>query len=170
MREHAKKLLIDAGSADGTPPRVQERGEDICSIVMVGVPCPQRTSKKVFFKFRSLQRSPRTGCGFPVHPPRRAMAPETPTAVRGATIPDSPWAMGKHGHVAPEVVFPTRTPGSILRGFRYRDELTQVELANLTGNSRHHISEMETNKRRIDVENARKFAAIFNTTPQMFLF
>lgn len=68
-----------------------------------------------------------------------------------------------------EVVFPKSTPGSILRGFRYRDALRQVDLSKRTGISVRHISEMETDKRAINGENARKLAKEFQTDPQMFL-
>lgn len=67
-------------------------------------------------------------------------------------------------------VFPNRTPGTIMRGLRYRDSLTQDALAKLAGISRRHISEMENGKRPIGKQETRKLAAAFNTDPRMFLF
>jgi len=45
-----------------------------------------------------------------------------------------------------------------LRAYRTRENLTQKQLAALTGISQHHISEMENGKRGIGKERARKFA------------
>ena len=69
-----------------------------------------------------------------------------------------------------DIPYPPSTPGSILRGLRYRDSLTQVALSKLAGIPRRHISEMENGKRPIGRQNARKLAAAFNTDPRMFLF
>lgn len=66
-------------------------------------------------------------------------------------------------------VFPERTPGTVLRGLRYRDSLTQVDLAKLAGIPRRHISEMENGKRPIGKQTARKLAEVLNTDPRMFL-
>lgn len=71
--------------------------------------------------------------------------------------------------VSPAVVFPDRTPGTILRGLRHRDELTQAELAARAGVPRNHISEMETGKRPIGRQTARRLADVLNTDPRMFL-
>lgn len=69
-----------------------------------------------------------------------------------------------------EIVSPNRTPGTILRGYRYRDGLTQAELSGLVGIPRHHISEMENNKRPIGKQTARKLANVFKTDPRMFIW
>ena len=45
-----------------------------------------------------------------------------------------------------------------LRAYRTREELTQKQLAELTGIPQHHISEMENGKRSISKERARKLA------------
>ena len=55
--------------------------------------------------------------------------------------------------------FPGKTEQEItLAGYRYRENLTQQQLADLTGINRRHISEMEHGKRPIGKENARKLA------------
>ncbi|MDZ4183409.1 MAG: helix-turn-helix transcriptional regulator [Desulfuromonadales bacterium] len=46
-----------------------------------------------------------------------------------------------------------------LRAYRTRENLTQKQLAELTGISQHQISEMENGKRTIGKERARKLAA-----------
>lgn len=55
--------------------------------------------------------------------------------------------------------FPGKTEQEItLAGFRYREDLTQQQLADMTGINRRHISEMEHGKRPIGKENAKKLA------------
>lgn len=68
------------------------------------------------------------------------------------------------------IPYPESSPGTVLRGLRCRDALTQVDLSRLAGIPRRHISEMENGKRPIGRQNARKLAAAFNTDPRMFLF
>jgi DNA-binding XRE family transcriptional regulator len=48
--------------------------------------------------------------------------------------------------------------GMALRGARSREGVTQRELADLTGMPQRHISEMETGKRQIGKERAKKLA------------
>jgi len=45
-----------------------------------------------------------------------------------------------------------------LRAYRTRENLTQKQLASLTGIPQHHISEMENGKRGIGKDRARKLA------------
>lgn len=68
-----------------------------------------------------------------------------------------------------EVVSGKSSPGTHLRGYRYRDDLTQVELAKLAGIPRRHISDMENGRRPIGRHNAQKLAEVFKTDPRMFL-
>ena len=59
--------------------------------------------------------------------------------------------------------FPGKTEQEItLAGYRYRENLTQQRLADLTGTNRRHISEMEHGKRPIGKENAKKLARVLN--------
>jgi len=60
-------------------------------------------------------------------------------------------------------------PGSVLRGARSKEELTQTRLAELTGIPQRHISEMENGKRTIGKEAARKLAKALNTDYRVFL-
>ena len=71
--------------------------------------------------------------------------------------------------VDPITVFPERCPGTLLRGARNRENLTQQRLADMCGISRHHISEMESGKRTIGKQNARKLGEALGVDPRLFL-
>lgn len=60
-------------------------------------------------------------------------------------------------------------PGLILRGARYREELTQTQLADKTGIPRRHLSDMENNRRPIGKKNAQLLAEALNTGYRVFL-
>jgi DNA-binding XRE family transcriptional regulator len=60
-------------------------------------------------------------------------------------------------------------PGVFLAGARYREGMTQVELAEKTGIPRRHISEMENHKRPIGKQNARKLADALGVGYRIFL-
>ena len=60
-------------------------------------------------------------------------------------------------------------PGTYLSGARYREDITQVELAERTGIPRRHISEMENGKRPIGKQNAKKLAEVLNIEPRRLL-
>lgn len=70
-------------------------------------------------------------------------------------------------NVSPEIA--TNPHGIYLKGIRYREELTQDQLAVATGIARRHISEMENGKRTIGKENAKKLAAVLSVDYRMFL-
>ena len=60
-------------------------------------------------------------------------------------------------------------PGAYLAGFRHREDMTQVALAERSGIPRRHISEMENGKRPIGKANARKLADVLNIDPRLLL-
>jgi DNA-binding XRE family transcriptional regulator len=60
-------------------------------------------------------------------------------------------------------------PGVFLAGARFREGMTQEQLAAATGIPRRHISEMENNKRPIGKKNARKLAEALHVDPRVFL-
>ncbi len=68
-----------------------------------------------------------------------------------------------------EEVFPEATPGMMLRGLRGKEELTQAEFAKRLGVSQHHVSEMESNKRTIGIDMAKRIAAEFKVPYKTFL-
>jgi len=60
-------------------------------------------------------------------------------------------------------------PGSYLAGFRHREDMTQMELADCSGVPRRHISEMENGKRPIGKVNAKRLAEALNVDPRLLL-
>jgi DNA-binding XRE family transcriptional regulator len=60
-------------------------------------------------------------------------------------------------------------PAVMLRGLRYRDGLTQVELGNLLGTAQANISLMEKGKKTIGKTIAKRLADIFKTDYRLFL-
>ncbi len=68
-----------------------------------------------------------------------------------------------------EEIFPNLHGGSAIKGLRYRENLTQAQLAEMIGVKRHHISEMENGKRFIDKEMAKHLARELNTDYRVFL-
>jgi DNA-binding XRE family transcriptional regulator len=69
--------------------------------------------------------------------------------------------------VFPEVL--TNKGGVVLRGSRYKDDMTQEQLSKITGIPRPHISGMERGARPIGKETAKKLAAAFNCDYRLFL-
>lgn len=71
-----------------------------------------------------------------------------------------------------EEVFPEyagKEKQAALQGYRYRENLTQKQLADLAGIPQRHISEMENGKRPIGKENAKKLAKVLNADYRFFL-
>lgn len=68
-----------------------------------------------------------------------------------------------------EEVFGAILPGEVLQGYRFRDELTQKQVAEAVGIKQLHISEMERNLRKISKKMATKLAVLFKTKPEVFL-
>lgn len=69
----------------------------------------------------------------------------------------------------PELNSPIQRPAIMLRGSRYRDNLTQKQLAEKLGIRQHHLSEMENAKRPIGKDMAHKLAKVFKTDYRVFL-
>jgi len=68
-----------------------------------------------------------------------------------------------------EEVFPEAHPGMALHGLRVKEGLTQAELARRLGLKQHRISEMETGKRPITVEMAKRIGSEFKVPYQIYL-
>jgi DNA-binding XRE family transcriptional regulator len=62
-----------------------------------------------------------------------------------------------------------QTPGAMLRGGRYKESMTQVQLAEASGIPRRHISDMENNRRPIGKQTARKLAEVLKVDYRVFL-
>ena len=54
--------------------------------------------------------------------------------------------------------FEENQDGTILVGYRHREGLTQLQLAEVTGIAQRHISEMENGKQIIEAVNAKRLA------------
>ncbi len=66
--------------------------------------------------------------------------------------------------------FAGQSEGAVaLKGYRYRENLTQQQLAELTGIPQRHISEMENSKRGIGKDTALKLATALNADYRLFL-
>jgi len=68
-----------------------------------------------------------------------------------------------------EEVFYDSTPGALLKGARYKEDMTQEQLAKASGIARRHISEMENNRRSIGKERASRLAEVLKVDYRMFL-
>ena len=68
-----------------------------------------------------------------------------------------------------EEVFPGFHAGNSLRGARYREDISQRQLAKLTGVSVQNISAMENGRRPIGKEMAKRFAQVLNTDWRLLL-
>jgi DNA-binding XRE family transcriptional regulator len=76
------------------------------------------------------------------------------------------------GDVTIEEAFPelhSNPHGLSLRGLRYRENLTQAQLAERTAIPQRHISEMEHGKRPIGRETARKLATVLGCDYRVLL-
>ena len=71
--------------------------------------------------------------------------------------------------VLPELADDVLRPASTLRGARYRESMTQVDLAARLAIRQSHLSEMENGKRPIGKNMARKLANIFKCDFRVFL-
>jgi transcriptional regulator with XRE-family HTH domain len=60
-------------------------------------------------------------------------------------------------------------PGVALAGARHKEGLTQMQLAQATGISQRHISEMEHGRRLIGETHAKKFAEVLQIDYRVFL-
>lgn len=69
--------------------------------------------------------------------------------------------------VSPDLL--TNPRGTYLKGVRYREGLTQVQLSEMTGIQRRHISEMESGKRTIGKSLAHKLAEALKAEYRLFL-
>ena len=66
-------------------------------------------------------------------------------------------------------VFPESSPGNRLRGLRFREGITQKELAATLSIRQHHVSEMEKGVRAISVDMAKRIGEAYNISYKVFL-
>lgn len=68
-----------------------------------------------------------------------------------------------------EEVFPDASPAMTLRGYRGKMEWTQQELAEKLGTTQNRISDMESGKRRISMNMAKRLSDLFHIPYKVFL-
>jgi DNA-binding XRE family transcriptional regulator len=59
--------------------------------------------------------------------------------------------------------------GSVIRGLRAREDMTQIELAEKLGVTQGDLSKMENGKRSVGKEMARRLAKVFSTDYRVFI-
>ena len=68
-----------------------------------------------------------------------------------------------------EEIFPNHHGGDAIRGLRYREDMTQKQLAERAGISVQNLSHMEHGRRPVGKEMAKKLAKILNTDWRLLL-
>lgn len=71
--------------------------------------------------------------------------------------------------ILPELADDSLRPAAMLRGARYKAQLTQAELAAKLAIRQHHLSEMENAKRPIGRDMARRLAVVLKCDYRLFL-
>lgn len=71
--------------------------------------------------------------------------------------------------VLPELADDALRPATMLRGARYKADMTQKELADVLGIRQHHLSEMENAKRPIGKQMAKRLAEVFKSDYRLFI-
>jgi DNA-binding XRE family transcriptional regulator len=71
--------------------------------------------------------------------------------------------------VFPELDDDTARPATMLRGARYKADMTQKELADLLSIKQHHLSEMENGKRPIGKAMAKRLAEALACDYRLFV-
>jgi len=102
---------------------------------------------------------------------QRVLLPEVKALLeaKGCSIQQEvPAALEKEWY-ATEEVFPGFHAGHALRGARYREDVSQRQLAKLTGVSVQNISAMEHGRRPIGKEMAKRLAKVLNTDWRLLL-
>jgi len=67
-----------------------------------------------------------------------------------------------------EETFPDAHPGKVVRGFRVKEDITQDELAKRLGIAQTRVSEIESGKRPISRNMAKRLGEAFNISPKAF--
>jgi DNA-binding XRE family transcriptional regulator len=88
---------------------------------------------------------------------------------KGCSIQQVTPATDEKEHYTTEEVFPGFHAGHTLRGARYREDVSQRQLAKLTGVSVQNISAMENGRRPIGKDMAKRFAKALNADWRVFL-
>jgi len=68
-----------------------------------------------------------------------------------------------------EETFPDAHPGKVVRGLRVKEDITQEELAKRLGIAQTRVSEIESGKRPISRNMAKRLGEAFNISPKAFV-
>ena len=68
-----------------------------------------------------------------------------------------------------EETFPDARPGKIVHGLRVKEDITQEELAKRLGIAQTRVSEIESGKRPISRNMAKRLGEAFNVSPKAFV-
>lgn len=71
--------------------------------------------------------------------------------------------------VSASEVFANVTPGRMLRGLRVKEDITQAELAERLSITQNMVSDMESGKRNISLNMAKRISSEFKVPYKMFL-
>jgi len=66
-------------------------------------------------------------------------------------------------------VFGPKEPGRLIRGARFREGLTQAELARRLGSSRSVVCDLERGRRPVSLAMAKRLAEVFSSSYKVFL-
>ncbi|MDR0828472.1 MAG: helix-turn-helix transcriptional regulator [Desulfovibrio sp.] len=102
---------------------------------------------------------------------RQAMLEEVKAVLeaKGCKVQQEMTALTEKEHYTIEETFPGFHAGHSLLGARYREDVSQRQLAKLTGVSVQNISAMEHGRRTIGKEMAKRFAKALNTDWRLLL-
>lgn len=89
--------------------------------------------------------------------------------MRALVEPEDAGSAGEKEYYTPEEVFGPSSPARALRGYRYREGLTQAALADLAGVSKQNISDMENGRRVIGKEVAQRLGKALGAPWKRFL-
>ena len=76
---------------------------------------------------------------------------------------------GKESTIALEELYPDLHSGSAIKGLRYREGLSQEQLAKKINVTRKHISEIENGKRTIEKDLAKRLSIALNSDYKVFM-
>jgi DNA-binding XRE family transcriptional regulator len=89
-------------------------------------------------------------------------------SVKSETRLEPPGSAEKEWHTIEEL-FPDHHAGHAVRGLRYREDMTQKQLAEAAGISVANLSHMEHGRRPIGKEMAKRLAKVLNTDWRLLL-
>ncbi|MDL2226231.1 helix-turn-helix transcriptional regulator [Deltaproteobacteria bacterium OttesenSCG-928-M10] len=97
-----------------------------------------------------------------ISPAKPAVAPESSSTVPAPNPSEKDW-------YTIDDLFHERKPGDALKAYRYRENLSQKQLAEMVGISVPNLSHMENGRRPVGKEMAKRLAKALNTDWRLLL-